>query len=121
MCLSIGARNSCPVQMASTISNIYILTLCKEPTGEIKQFLNHLDILPLKTKSFQQDSNYFQNSINDVSTGLNKWLKVSKLTLHFHKNKLNEIYRTCINMRTSEDVLPTMFLGIQINNDLKGK
>jgi hypothetical protein len=47
MCLSIGARNSCPVQMESTISNIYILTLCKEPTGEFKQFLNHLDILPL--------------------------------------------------------------------------
>jgi hypothetical protein len=34
---------------------------------------------------YHPDSDYFQNSINDVFADLNKWLKANKLTLNFDK------------------------------------
>jgi hypothetical protein len=34
---------------------------------------------------YHPDSNYFQNSVNDVFADLNNWFKANKLTLNFDK------------------------------------
>jgi hypothetical protein len=67
-----------------------------------------------KPQSFEGDSNYFQNSINDIYNVLKKWFKVSKLILHFHKIIfVTFTEHVSIWIRTSEDVLTTGFLGLQ--------
>jgi hypothetical protein len=39
---------------------------------------------------YHSDSNYFQNSINDVFANLNKWFKTNKLILDFDKKNFME-------------------------------
>jgi hypothetical protein len=75
------------------------------------------------------DSDYFQNSINDIFADLN-WFKANKLTLNFDKTnfmKFTTNNKTSINFnigyddRTTEEVLSTKFLGLQIDNNKLGK
>jgi hypothetical protein len=74
---------------------------------------------------YRPDSNYFQNSIDDVFADLNNWFKANKLTLNFDKTKLMKFTTTnkiSINFnigydnKTIEEVFTPKFLGLQIDN-----
>jgi hypothetical protein len=65
--------------------------------------------------------------MNDVFTGLNEWIKASKLTLNFDKTNFLKFCTTnknCVNLsigyvdKTIEEVETTKFLGLQVDNDL---
>jgi hypothetical protein len=63
------------------------------------------------------DSNYFQNSINDIFTSLNKWFKAIKLALNFDKTDFMN-NKTYFNLnigyddKTIEEVETAKFLGM---------
>jgi hypothetical protein len=103
--------------------------------NDLRQIINSLS----KPKLFADDtsiiihhpdSDYFQNYINDVFTGLNNWFKANKLILNFDKTnfmKFTTNNKTSINLnigydnKTTEEVLTTKFLGLQIDNNLNWK
>jgi hypothetical protein len=104
----------------------YLVLLCVEVTFDITQYIpftssplqlqiNCLHIGDGRTGlSVGCNTIYFENSITDISTGLKKWFKVSKLTLYFHKtNFMKFTEQLSISIRTSEDVLTNNFLGLQ--------
>jgi hypothetical protein len=50
---------------------------------------------------YYPDSGYFQNSINDIFTSLNKWFKANKLKLNFDKTYFMKFAnnKTCIHLK----------------------
>jgi hypothetical protein len=68
--------------MECKFPNIHVITLCTEPTVDFEQFFSHSDYnLSLYTPSFQGDSKYFQNSTNNISTGLKKIVQSEETSL----------------------------------------
>jgi hypothetical protein len=71
----------------------------------------------------------FQICMNDVFAGLNKWIKVNKLTLNFDKTNFMKFCTTnenCVNLSIGYEaktieVETTKFLGLQIDNNLNWK
>jgi hypothetical protein len=73
---------------------------------------------------------FFQICMNDIFAGLNKWIKVSKLTLNSDETNFMKFCTTnknCVNVRigyvdkTIEEVETTEFLGLQVDSNLNWK
>jgi hypothetical protein len=79
---------------------------------------------------YHPDSNYFQNSIDDVFADLNNCFKANKVTFNFDKtnvikfatnNKPSINFNIAYENKTVEEILRTKFLGLQIDNNLNWK
>jgi hypothetical protein len=79
---------------------------------------------------YYPDSDYFQNSVNDVFLDLHYWFKANKHNLNSHKTNFKKFTinnKTIINIntgygnKTTEEVLTTKFLGLQIDGNFNWK